>query len=208
MNGRARALIAIAQRRARRGSGTHSTALRARPWSKAMKLFDLSPIRAPYLVVGGLATARYMRERQTDDVDLLTLPEHLAALTDALRAAGCALVGSLAIGGESWVTPAGVPIDVLVSGEPWAREAFGVPEAAPDGTPVIGLPWLVLMKARASRAVDVGDLSRMLGAADEATLARVLAVVARHDPESVEDVEALAALGRLEYADTPETPDA
>jgi hypothetical protein len=70
-----------------------------------------------------------------------------------------------------------------------------------DGLPVIGLPYLVLMKVKASRTQDLADVSRMLGGADEGALAEVRGVIERFWPEAMEDVESLVVLGRLEYGD-------
>ena len=93
-------------------------------------------------------------------------------------------------------------LDVLEEDAPWAAEAVANPASAPNGLPVISLPYLVLMKMRASRAIDIGDLSRVLGAADDATLAETEQVIAAYLPDGVEDLEGLIYLGRLEYGQT------
>lgn len=64
--------------------------------------------------------------------------------------------------------------------------------------PVLGLPYLVLMKLTAMRSQDWADVSRMLGLATEADLEEVRDVVRRYSPEDVEDLEALIMLGRRE----------
>lgn len=52
---------------------------------------------------------------------------------------------------------------------------------------------------RASRTVDLGDLARMLGQADEAALRRVREFFRVHaSPEDCDDLERLITLGRLE----------
>lgn len=64
--------------------------------------------------------------------------------------------------------------------------------------PVLGLPYLVLMKLTAMRSQDWADVSRMLGLATEADLEEVRDVVRRYSPEDVEDLEALIMLGQRE----------
>jgi len=51
----------------------------------------------------------------------------------------------------------------------------------------------------AGRAVDVADLSRMLGAASADALAGVRAAVDQHLPDARDDLDKLVELGRLEY---------
>jgi len=55
------------------------------------------------------------------------------------------------------------------------------------------------MKLESSRAQDIADLSRMLGAADGPTVDRVRAAVLAYRPDDAEDLESLIALGRLEF---------
>jgi hypothetical protein len=64
--------------------------------------------------------------------------------------------------------------------------------------PVLGLPYLVLIKLTAMRSQDWADVSRMLGLATEADLEEVRDVVRRYSPEDVEDLEALIMLGQRE----------
>jgi len=78
------------------------------------------------------------------------------------------------------------------------EEALAHPQTGPEGYPVLGLPYLVLMKMAASRARDFGDLGTMLGLATEEDLARVRAVVAHYAPAELDDLESLIYLGQLE----------
>ena len=74
------------------------------------------------------------------------------------------------------------------------------PASGPDGLPVVSLPYLALMKMRAGRAaIDIGDLSRVLGAADKDILVQTQAVMAAYLPDGLEDLESLIQLGRLEF---------
>ena len=67
-----------------------------------------------------------------------------------------------------------------------------------DGLPVLPLPYIVLLKLRSSRAIDVADLSRMLGLADDEALAEVRDKVQEFAPADAEDLEAIIELGKLE----------
>jgi len=61
-------------------------------------------------------------------------------------------------------------------------------------------PYLTVMKLLSSRIVDTGDLTRMLGHQDAATLAAVRQVIVTYGrPEDVADLEQIIALGRLEH---------
>ena len=61
-----------------------------------------------------------------------------------------------------------------------------------------------MMKLQASRVQDLADMTRMLGAADEATLEDVRAVARRYAPDALEDIESMIALGRMELGDQRE----
>ncbi|MEL6603165.1 MAG: hypothetical protein AAFP20_08055, partial [Cyanobacteria bacterium J06614_10] len=108
-------------------------------------------------------------------------------------------VGELGIPGSQWELADGTSLDVLISNEAWVSEAFDKPNYSPEGMPVIQLPYLVLMKLKASRAQDLADISRMLGLASEAALQTVRAVITQYLPEATEDIESLITLGKLEY---------
>lgn len=199
---RRKQLIALALRRVRPGSGSAREFLLARTWEGLPPVaIDLSQFAAPYVVIGAVATALYMPQRFTDHLDLLTSPNYAPALYRELEALRCRRTGTSRIGGTSWEVRDSGRLVVLESGEPWVRDALARPNHAPDGSPVITLPYLVLIKLAASRAVDVGDLSRMLGQADDTALAGVRTIVDRYRPEDREDLESLITLGRLELED-------
>ncbi len=54
------------------------------------------------------------------------------------------------------------------------------------------------MKFNASRTIDLGDITRMLGLADEPALMQVRSVFRQYVPEDMDDLESLIALGKLE----------
>ena len=193
--------LALARRRVQPGSGSSRALLLSRNWQDpGMDIgVDLQCVRTPFVVVGAVATWLYMPQRMTRDLDLLVLAADAPRLYAELAEAGCVRTGTLSIGGTTWRTPTGSELDVLESSEPWAAEAVPDPDRT-TGLPVIRLPYLVLMKLQASRAQDVADLSRMLGQADEATLAQVRAVVRTYRSEDLEDLESLVLLGRQELS--------
>ncbi len=164
---------------------------------------DLGALKTPYVIVGGVATAMYMPQRLTLDVDILILTQDSTALAQELRQAGCTAIGPLAFGGHSWRTADGSLLDVLESDEPWVGDAVRTPNRSSTGLPVIGLPFLVLMKLAASRPQDLADISRMLGAADAEGLAAVRAAVNQYRLVERDDLESLITLGELEFADPP-----
>lgn len=192
---RRRLLLDIVRRRVRPGSGSAVDFLRTRTWSEPT--VDLHRIRTPFVLVGATATALYMPERQSEDVDILILASDAAELHRELTEAGCTLEGRLTIGGSSWQTPGG-RLDVIEADAPWAADAVGTPNRSPTGLPVISLPYLVLMKLHASRTIDLGDVTRMLGLADEAAREQIREVVRAYYPEALEDVESMIDLGELE----------
>ena len=77
-------------------------------------------------------------------------------------------------------------------------EAINSPNYAPDGLPVVDLPYLVLMKLIAGRSQDIADISRMLGVAEDWQLQRVNVVIGKYLPSAIDDLESLLVLGKLE----------
>ncbi len=158
-----------------------------------------SVVQSPFVVIGGVATRLYAPERMTDDLDVLIAAASAPDFYGELTQAGAKRIGPLSIPGSSWRLPNGTLLDVLESVAPWVREALADPAIAPDGLPVIRLPYLILLKLSAGRGTDFADLTRMLGGADDAALAGVRAAVAAHLPDDAEDLESIIDLGRLEY---------
>lgn len=191
------------RRRVQPGSGSSLAFLRTR---RSIAVPALTPLLAghPYVVVGGVATALYMPARQTDDVDVLVTTSQYGEIERVLTAAGAQQMGPLALGGAlgtrgfGWQLADGSEIDVLLSGSPWARDAVAHPSYDSNGVPIVALPYLVLMKLDAGRGVDIGDLSRMLGLADDEALEATRRVVRANLPDALEDLESLIQLGGLE----------
>lgn len=193
--------LALARRRAQPGRGSTHTFLRERTWRPLT--VNLPQLRTPFVIVGDIATALYMPQRLTLDLDLLVHADDAARLYQELPEAGYSRHGDSTIGGTSWRAPDRSLLDVLESREPWVRRAIALPNRSPLGDPVIGLPYLVLMKLAASRSQDLADLSRMLGAAHEETLAQVRETIRVYRPDDSADLESLISLGQLEFV-TPE----
>lgn len=190
-----RLYITLAQKRARPGSGSSPDVIWARTWRRPV--FDLrSVVSVPFLVIGGVATRLYAPERVTGDLDVLVAAGRAEAFHQQLERSG---IGR--------VIPDSLPLDVLEEDAleedaAWVAEALAAPAAGPDGLPVIALPYLILLKMRASRGIDIGDLTRMLGAADEADLEKTRQVIRAHMSDGEEDLESLIQLGQLEYMGT------
>jgi hypothetical protein len=65
---------------------------------------------------------------------------------------------------------------------------------------VLDLPFLVLMKLEASRTTDISDISRMLGQASDLKLDQVRKTIEMYDRNSMEDLESLIQLGKIEMS--------
>ncbi|NJS12449.1 MAG: hypothetical protein HC789_19750 [Microcoleus sp. CSU_2_2] len=195
--------IQIALRRCRPGSGSSLEFLRKRTWNRPVTNIKAIIKQTPFVVVGGIATRLYMPERMTDDIDILVLTEDAENIYRELTEAGSTKVGELSIGGSSWQLPDGSILDVIESQQPWVTEAIANPNTAPDNLPIIQLPYLIVMKLQASRGIDMGDLTRMLGGADRTALELVKKTVKTYLPDAAEDLESLIVLGKLEMGELP-----
>jgi hypothetical protein len=154
--------IEIALRRCRPRSGSSQNFVNKRTWNHPVTNIKRIIQKTIFVVVGGIATRLYMPERMTNDVGILVLTQDAGNLYRELEQAGSTRTGELSIGGSTWKLPDGTYLDVIESRDSWVREAITNPNKAPDGLPIIGLPYLVLMKLQASRGIDIGDLTRML----------------------------------------------
>lgn len=194
-----RSFISMTLRRVKPGSGSVIQFLKTQTWNRPVTNL-INSINVPFVIVGGVATRLYMPERMTDDLDILVHSSQAEQASASLLAAGASRLGSLSIGGESWTLLDGTVLDVLISDLPWVTPALLEPRFSPDGQPVINLPFLVLMKLGASRTTDLSDISRMLGLADDQSLSEVRLVVETYDAESLEDLESLIQLGKIEMS--------
>ena len=170
---------------------------------------DLRPILqgVDWVIIGGVATRAYMPERMTKDLDILVHKDDGEAVIAKLKDAGYRIASRLAVPGYLMISPEGVEVDVLLGDYPWLRKALTHPANDPAGYPVIGMPYLVLLKMAAQRAQDWADASRMVGWASDAELDEVRAVVAKYSPEDSEDLESLIFLGRKEQEFPPDSKE-
>ncbi|MBI4314750.1 MAG: hypothetical protein HY679_02360 [Chloroflexi bacterium] len=192
-------------RRQRPGTGSSHEFMRTRtasnPWPdlrEALKGID-------WVLIGSVATRAYMPERMTKDMDVLVRYDDGEEVIGRLKKAGYTVVSKLAVPGYLMRSPEGVEVDVLFGKYPWLEIALAQREHDPAGYPVIGLPYLVLLKLAATRAQDWADVSRMVGWADDSALGPVREVVARYSPEDIEDLESMIFIGRKEQEIPPDT---
>ncbi len=190
--------INMALRRIRPGTGSSHEFMQRRTALKQWP--DLRSIlkEVDWVVVGGVATRAYMPERFTEDLDILIRQADADLVLACLRQANYRLEGSLAIPGFMLVSPGGTPIDLLFGNQTWLDEAFSHPNKDKVGFPVLGFPYLILMKMEASRGRDFGDVTTMLGWANEADLDAVRHAAKKYSPQDSDDLETLIFLGQQE----------
>jgi len=198
-----RIIIDIARRRQRPGTGSTRSFLRER--TAKMIWPDLSQVLrdVPWAVVGAVATRLYMPERATRDLGVAVTTHDAAAAQAKLAAAGWVKLGALSIGGSSWASPDGVQVDVLEGHAAWWPTAIADAQTNRDaqGLPILPLPYLVLMKFQSGRTVDIGDITRILGQAEASALQATREMFKNYEPDGIEDLESLIALGQLEMTD-------
>lgn len=169
---------------------------------------DLARILAPipWVLVGGLALRAYMPERMTLDVDILIHERDTAATCVALLNAGYVVTGQLSIGGFSvqGTEPDEPPIDVLTRADSWLDAALASPCTDPAGHPVLGRPYLMLMKLQAGRTQDLADVQRLLAHTPQVERAATRQLVLRFSADLVEDYDSLCTLADLEFGSPPE----
>jgi len=129
-------------------------------------------------------------------LEVLIAPEDQGWIEDELEANGAVRSGTL-LDGASFQLADGSTLDVIARDEPWLAQALDCPQAAPNGLPVIGLPYLVLYRLETARSADSRELERLLAGASEAQLGRVRDAVDAFMPDLRDDLESLIALGRL-----------
>jgi hypothetical protein len=189
--------IQLTLKRVKPGSGSTHEFLKTRTWRR--QVTDLRQIiQVNYVIVGGVATRLYMPERMTDDLDILIHEDEAERAYQNLHEQMARRMGDLSIGGTSWELPDKTILDIITSQREWVTTALSYPRMGVDGQPVIGLPYLVLMKLEASRTTDISDISRMLGLASEVELNEVRKAIETYDPNSLEDLESLIQLGKIE----------
>jgi hypothetical protein len=155
----------------------------------------------PWIITGGVATRAYMPERMTHDLDILIHKTNCEKAWRRFKKAGFKVAEVLDAPYFVARSQDSPEVDVLCLDLPWLEQAFSQVRQDPAGLPVLDLPFLIIMKLRANRAIDIGDMTRMLGLASEADRERVRETIARYQPEDADDLEALILLGKLELSD-------
>lgn len=198
-----RFMIDMVLRRVKPGTGSGHDFMRRRtamnPWP------DLRPILQglEWAIVGGVATRAYMPERMTKDLDILVRERDGEEAIKKLEQAGYHIVSRLAVPGYLMLAPDGTEVDIIFGKYRWLKDALTHTKTDPAGYPVIGLPYLIIMKMSAQRTRDMGDLGTLLGWASDAELDEVRAVVKKYVPEDLEDLESLIYIGRKEQEIPP-----
>ncbi len=154
----------------------------------------------PFAVVGAVAARLYAPERLTKDLDVVVFVAHIPTSRAEFKAAGWTRISELSIGGSSWRSLDGVEVDVLEGREAWWSLAIDEAQENRDahGLPILPFPYLVLMKFRSGRTIDIGDITRMLGQAETCNLDKTRKLFAIHEPDGIDDLESLIELGRME----------
>ena len=192
--------INLVMKYVKKGSGSSLEFLNSRSWTYAVTNLNDIIKQADFVIVGDVATRLYMPERMTLDLDILVRTKDAQLLYEDLEKANGQKIGNLSIAGTQWRLKDGTSLDVLEFEGDWVTEAISSPNYAPDGLPVVDLPYLVLMKLIAGRSQDIADISRMLGVAEDLQLQRVKKVINQYLPNAMEDLESLAALGKLKQS--------
>ena len=194
-------MIEFARRNQIPGSGSSMSFLLQRTANMVFPNLRLALYPIQYATIGAAATRHYMPERLTNDLDVIISVRDSKEAREKLVSAGFTYNYELSIGGSDWTDPSGFPIDVVENDEKWIEKALNDAQENCDeqGLPVLPLPYLVLMKYRASRFQDIADMGRMLGQASDESLNAVRDVFNLWAPSDLEDLESIIALGKLEY---------
>ncbi len=194
-----RFLVNMSLRRVQPGAGSSTEHFKKRNWRLPVSNINDILRTTPFVICGGVATRAYSPERETEDLDVLIRQSQANSAYQELEGAGSSYMEELSVPGSHWVLPDKTNLDVLESNSEWADEAIRNPNRNnPLNLPIIPLPHLVLMKLQASRTIDLADISRMMGQAEEATLNETRQLIEKYLPSASEDLEGLIYLGQLE----------
>ena len=194
--GRRRFFLDRMLRRQRAGTGSNFSLLMKLLLRQIVHDSLESMLGVPYAVIGGVATRLSIPERMTLDIDVLVRQDDMARVTKRLRERGAKAVGArafpdsrLALLGETWHVEGMAPLDLIAAPGQWVTEAILDARLDETGLRIAPRATLVALKLDASRGIDQGDLTRLLGSATEIELRAVRALVAALLPEDVEDLE-------------------
>lgn len=171
-------------------------------WRESVRALQDQGVRVA--VTGAVAANAYMPARQTGDLDLAVSKIDLGRSGESLASAGWRFLGDLrlydGLSGTAWGRGSD-EIDLIGLPGTWGRSAITLAQdnRAVNDLPTLTMPYVVVMKLVAARPQDTADIARMLGAASDAALDEVRAVVRRSRPADLEDLEQMVAAGRLEF---------
>ena len=162
------------------------------------------------MLAGAHAANAYMPPRNTADIDFIVPYDRFRDAEQALEKAGWLRArdlvfpnANLGLSGSAWHHPqSNEELDLITSAQNWVQAAFDAPVShAPDGSRIVPLSFLVLMKLDSARTTDQGDLARMLGRLDDREVGKIVSVVTAHyaDPQTADDIRQFAEIGRWEY---------
>jgi hypothetical protein len=197
----------MALRRAARGTGSSFAFLQQRTAMQALPDLIMILGSIHWVLIDGLALRAYMPERLTFDIDILVHERDSQAVRTAFIASGFVLVGELSIGGFSVrTTTTSAPIDVIIRSDSWLDTALLAPAQDSAGYPVLGRPFLILLKLEAGRTQDLADVQRLLAYTASEERASIRTLIVAEQPELVEDYDSLCILADLEFG-APSPPD-
>ena len=201
--------LRMALRRAARGTGSSSSFFERR--TAMQPIPDLHHIldSVPWVLVGGLALRAYIPERMTLDIDILVHERNAEVARVAMLKAGYHVTAQLSIGGFSVQggDPAAPPIDILTRADAWLDTALAQPVADPAGYPVLGRPYLILLKLQAGRTQDLADVQRLLAHVPQPQREAIRQIVLCYASDLVEDYDSLCTLADLEFGALPDQPE-
>ena len=199
----------------RQGAGTGSKPALLMKWPLRQIVHDSleNILGVPYAGIGGVATRMYIPERMTLDLDVLITLDDMPSAIKRLQERQATAAGTLAfpdsrlgLVGETWHIEGMAPLDVIAATGHWVTEALEGARIDETGLRIAPRATLVALKLDASRGIDQGDLTRLLGSANDVELQSVRTLVAALFPEDVEDLESYITLGRLEFGGEPLAP--
>jgi hypothetical protein len=95
---------------------------------------------------------------------------------------------------------------VITRSDSWLDTALLAPAQDSAGYPVLGRPFLILLKLEAGRTQDLADVQRLLAYTASEERASIRTLIVAEQPELVEDYDSLCILADLEFG-TPSPPD-
>jgi hypothetical protein len=191
--------LALALRRAARGSGSSSAFLSRRTATRLLP--DLRQILGPlpWVLVGGVALRAYMPERATHDIDILLHQRDSARACAALAGSGYTITTHNTAVRISAEQAGALPIDIHLEWQEWLDPALAAPSSDAAGYPVLGRPYLMLLKLQAGSLQDLTDVQRMLRDTPLPERVTTRALVANLDPALGKEFDALIALAEYEF---------